>query len=398
MTALPPKDELDGTSSGHDTGVFQAAIGAMRDWAAGLFGELGSIAGAIAGLRVLDPSAVYNISPVFTVGVNALTCTIKDSAGANLSATNPAFVGQRSATAGNGGFNLREMTANVALTISSGSTLGHSSAVASEIYWYLLDNAGVEVLAACGSFQGMSGLYSTTAEGGAGAADSASVIYAAAAHSNLPGRLVAISIDTQATAGTWAAVPSLVKVAPLHVGVATTGNESIAGIKTFTSYPLLPSGTPAGQQAAHAAFVAAAIVATVPIGTILDHAGNSTPSGFLDCNGANVSRVTYVGLFAVLGTIWGAGDGSTTFGLPDARRRVSVGFGGSGTGVLGNSVGNTGGAETHTLTQAELPTNAIVSIGANSDQGASGSTGRGSGSAHNIIQPSMVVQKIIKAY
>lgn len=75
---------------------------------------------------------------------------------------------------------------------------------------------------------------------------------------------------------------------------------------------------------------------------------------YLECNGQNVSRGTYAALFTKIGVTWGAGDGVTTFTLPDARRRVPVGAGGAGTGTLGNAVGNTGGAETHTLITAEL--------------------------------------------
>lgn len=60
---------------------------------------------------------------------------------------------------------------------------------------------------------------------------------------------------------------------------------------------------------------------TVPPGTILPFAGTTVPSGFLLCNGALVSRTTYANLYAAIGTKWGAGDGSTTFKLPDLRKR-----------------------------------------------------------------------------
>jgi microcystin-dependent protein len=56
-----------------------------------------------------------------------------------------------------------------------------------------------------------------------------------------------------------------------------------------------------------------------PIGSIVLLASSTVPTGYLECNGAAISRTTYATLFAVLGTTWGAGDGSTTFNLPDLR-------------------------------------------------------------------------------
>ncbi|MEM7179569.1 MAG: phage tail protein [Spirochaetota bacterium] len=65
----------------------------------------------------------------------------------------------------------------------------------------------------------------------------------------------------------------------------------------------------------------------VPVGTTLPYAGSSAPTGFLLCDGSAVSRTTYADLFAILGTTWGSGDGSTTFNLPDARAAVPAGAG-----------------------------------------------------------------------
>ena len=86
----------------------------------------------------------------------------------------------------------------------------------------------------------------------------------------------------------------------------------------------------------------------MPTGTIFDYAGSSAPSGYLVCNGAAVSRATYANLFSNIGTIWGVGDGSTTFNLPNLSNAFSYG---SGT----NSVGATGGAATVALSTANLP-------------------------------------------
>ncbi|WP_420549927.1 phage tail protein [Curvivirga sp.] len=56
-----------------------------------------------------------------------------------------------------------------------------------------------------------------------------------------------------------------------------------------------------------------------PIGTVIWHAADTAPSGFLECNGDAVSRTTYSALFDVIGETFGNGDGSTTFNLPDLR-------------------------------------------------------------------------------
>lgn len=69
----------------------------------------------------------------------------------------------------------------------------------------------------------------------------------------------------------------------------------------------------------------ASLIARLPAGVIIPFAGTSVPSGYLLCNGALVSRTTYADLFAAVGTLYGAGDGSTTFALPDYRDRVLQG-------------------------------------------------------------------------
>ena len=65
--------------------------------------------------------------------------------------------------------------------------------------------------------------------------------------------------------------------------------------------------------------------ALIPPGTIIYYAGRTVPSGWLICNGANVSRTDYAALFAAIGTIYGAGNGSTTFGLPNLNGRFFEG-------------------------------------------------------------------------
>ena len=93
----------------------------------------------------------------------------------------------------------------------------------------------------------------------------------------------------------------------------------------------------------------------LPTGTLLQFAGASIPGGFLGCDGSSVSRTTYAALFAVIGVIYGVGDNSTTFNLPDMRRKTGVGAGGTSTAILGNTVGSKGGEETHLLNVNEIP-------------------------------------------
>jgi len=86
---------------------------------------------------------------------------------------------------------------------------------------------------------------------------------------------------------------------------------------------------------------------------------SATPSGWLFCDGLAVSRTTYAALFAVIGTIYGPGDGSTTFNLPDLRDRSPMGARQDSAGVpvtnVSGSLTQSGGAATHTLTVNEMP-------------------------------------------
>ena len=103
-------------------------------------------------------------------------------------------------------------------------------------------------------------------------------------------------------------------------------------------------------------------------GAIFAYVGAQAPDGWLFCDGAVVSRSTYYDLFKAIGVAYGAGDGSSTFKLPDLRGRTPVGLktmnGGVSSGRLLNtnsgnidasSLGSSGGYETHTLSQSETP-------------------------------------------
>jgi microcystin-dependent protein len=98
---------------------------------------------------------------------------------------------------------------------------------------------------------------------------------------------------------------------------------------TFTGTPAAPtasSGT-STTQLATTAFAMGAAALVMPSGAMLQWPTASAPTGFLLCTGAAVSRTIYAALFAVIGTTFGAGDGSTTFNLPDFDNRFPVGAG-----------------------------------------------------------------------
>ena len=104
--------------------------------------------------------------------------------------------------------------------------------------------------------------------------------------------------------------------------------------------------------------------AAVPAGTVAAFAGSAAPSGWLLCDGSAVSRTTYAALFAVIGTTYGAGDGSTTFNLPNLKGRVPVGRDAAQSEF--DVLGETGGAKTHTLAAGEMP---VHSHGVNINSG-----------------------------
>lgn len=149
----------------------------------------------------------------WSISANALTASIKTYSGDDPSATNPVYATFRDPTLTTSGYYVRSITAALSVTASSGSTLGTVSAQASRIRAVLMDDGGTVVLGLYNTWndstKSLKGLdegvvYSSTAEGGAGAADSAHVIYTTAAKTSKAIREVAYVDSTQTTAGTWA--------------------------------------------------------------------------------------------------------------------------------------------------------------------------------------------------
>jgi|GEM_PF-1107904 len=156
-------------------------------------------------------------------------------------------------------------------------------------------------------------------------------------------------------------------------------------------------------------------VAAIVIGEVRIWPTATAPSGFLICDGSEISRTTYADLFAVIGTTFGVGNGSTTFNLPDMRGRVVGGANDAGlpNGETGSfstrNEADTVGTEDHTLTTNEMPSHShTVGLGGGGSSSfnyarhtsdnqftsqTSGSTGNGA--AHNNMQPTIFLNFII---
>lgn len=153
-----------------------------------------------------------------------------------------------------------------------------------------------------------------------------------------------------------------------------------------------------------------------PPGMVIDYASSSVPTGWLACDGSAVSRTTFAALFSAIGVVWGAGNGTTTFNVPDLRGRTSIGSG-TGSGLSARTIATTGGEETHQLTTGELashthqnfatgdilaarntagsnatfPSGGLLAVSLPQNSGSAGSN-----TAHNNMQPFAVLNKIIK--
>ena len=152
---------------------------------------------------------------------------------------------------------------------------------------------------------------------------------------------------------------------------------------------------------------------TLPIGTVVSYTGLNAPTGWLICDGRAISRTTYANLFAIIGTQYGAGDGSTTFNIPNLKGKVVVGLDTTDTDF--NAIGKIGGEKTHILTVDEIPAhnhsikyseydmdfgNKFLTTGKVNSYSTSNDPiyNTGGGQEHNNLQPYQVQNYIIKAF
>ena len=154
---------------------------------------------------------------------------------------------------------------------------------------------------------------------------------------------------------------------------------------------------------------------TLPVGAIMPFGSDTIPDNWLLCNGQAVSRTTYQELFNIIGITYGTGDGFTTFNLPDLQGKIPVGKDENDTDF--DTLGETGGEKEHTLTINEMPSHnhdlsykwtsgngdhigtvdGMTTTWAEQKYWEIHTTQKGGGQPHNILQPYIVQNYIIKA-
>lgn len=203
----------------------------------------------------------------------------------------------------------------------------------------------------------------------------------------------------------------------LSQNVKQSGNQTIFDTKTFASVPGTSADPSVGNDLVRLSYlqsyVAANTTSAVPAGHILPWPGNAAPAGYSFAYGQAVSRTTYAAAFAVYSTVYGSGDGSTTFNLPDLRGRTIFGrddMGGSPANRIttnGIVLGSTGGEDKHLLTVLEMPSHThTYTAWSASGSGASNGSGnggissntgaQGGGTSHNNMPPYTVMNWIVK--
>jgi len=144
------------------------------------------------------------------------------------------------------------------------------------------------------------------------------------------------------------------------------------------------------------------VAGSSPAGAIVIWGSTSIPSGWLKCDGSVVSQATYAALYALITTTYGS-DAGGNFTLPDCRGRVPAML---STDTEFDVMGETGGENTHTLTEAELaahthagynpPSGTVCTTGTSAYASAGNTESTGGGGAHNNLQPYITINYIIK--
>lgn len=180
-----------------------------------------------------------NLGLAASVGSNAITIALKGADGNDPSAANPVYIPFRNVTAATGTPSVLTVEAATSLVISSGSTLGMTSGVAATLAIVAFNDGGTLRLGLTNPLVRPlnDGIASSTAEGGASAADSAGVIYTSTAVTSKAMTVLGYATVTEAAAGTWDTAPATLKVAggPEFNDVVPIITPWVAYTPTFTA-------------------------------------------------------------------------------------------------------------------------------------------------------------------
>jgi hypothetical protein len=389
-----------------------------------------------AGVKWASPAAapsssieISNLTLTTSVAANALTIALKTQAGSNPSAGDPVKIGFRSATTSSGTYNQRSVTGALSLTVSSGSTLGQTSGQPWMLYVYAIDNAGTVELAVSGTLYRETGIYNTTAEGGAGAADSVSTIYSTTARTNIVLRLIGKILNTQTTAGTWTSAGSALYVGDygsltthLSGGTATTTLQAFtsgsgtyytpAGVKYIKvkmvggggggggSHTASPTNGGTGTAGGDTTFGSSLLTATGGGGggnVVVSGGGNAgsdtvnspainigSHAGQYGYNG-NYSTINTIAIASGIGGSSRLGSGGYNIIAATSAGGIAVGYGGGGGGagcaqVALQATGNGGGAGGYVEAIINAPSSSYsYSVGSGGSGGSAGSSGAAGG-------------------
>lgn len=265
-----------------------------------------------------DPFINLSLTADANVSVaNALKVWVKGADGNDPSPTNPVVIGFRSVTAASGTTSLITLTAATSLVVSSGSTLGMTSGVAATLAVVGFNDAGTFRLGIINPLSNLAftqGLGASTAEGGAGGADSADTFYTGTAVSSKAYTLLGYITITEATAGTWASGATTIQLGNFYNPVFLSGpftptksgfTETGVGTITLTGHftrngslvtvwvKMVPAGgASVAAVAASSAITGLPFTAANPIGGTWINEGTETQGGFLVARGAALIMVT----------------------------------------------------------------------------------------------------------
>lgn len=267
-----------------------------------------------------------NYTLVPSIAGNALTIALKTAAGNDPSATDPVIIPFRSATVGSGATEWRAVTAPLSLVISSGSTMGFTTAKGGRLWIEAVDNAGTVMLAAFNASTVRTihplrnnTLRTTVAEGGLGAADSAGVLYAASAVSNKAIRILGYMDFSLAVPGTWDEMPDLVQ--EWEPGIPLPGDV----VQTTSVVAGNPAATTTSTTMVDVTGASVAIAPTSPVNLVkvdADWVGtnpllaSTNTSGYWDIvRGSTIISGQGTSSELFIETATGAGNNRTTAGL-----------------------------------------------------------------------------------